>query len=91
MKLKVLVGLMFVLLLTGCGSAHSSESEGNTSSKYEGNTRYFQVISDEINGRVIYDTRTGIEYWQSGGYSNVLTVLVDEEGKPLIYDRSKDE
>lgn len=83
MKLKVLIGLLSVLLLTGCGAAYSSE--------YEGNTEYFKVISDEINGRVIYDTRTGVEYWQSSGYSNVLTVLVDVDGKPLLYDRSTKE
>lgn len=82
MKHKVLVGLIFISLLTGC-KAESSD--------YKGNTRYFRTISDEINGRVIYDTRTGVEYWMCGGYSNVLTVLVDADGKPLIYDRSEEE
>ena len=77
MKLKVAICLILVSLLTGC--------RADMSDHYEGNTRYFKTISDEINGRVIYDTRTGVEYWQCGGYSNVLTVLVDEEGKPLIY------
>ena len=83
MKLKVLIGILSVFLLTGCRAAYSSE--------YEGNTRYFKVISDEINGSVIYDTRTGVEYWQSGGYSNVLTVLFDADGKPLLYNGSAKE
>jgi hypothetical protein len=82
MKLKVAIGLIFISLLTGCGTE---------SSEYKGNSRYFRTISDEINGRVIYDTRTGVEYWQCDGYSNVLTVLVDEEGNPLIYDRGEEE
>lgn len=79
MKLKVVIGLIFISLLTGC----SVDSE-------KGNTRYFRTISNEINGEIVYDTRTGVEYWRSEGYSNVLTVLVDADGKPLIYDRSEE-
>lgn len=81
MKLKVAIGLVFISLLTGC--------RADMSDYYEGSTRYFRTISDEINGEIIYDTRTGVEYWRCGGYSNVLTVLVDADGKPLIYDRSE--
>jgi hypothetical protein len=81
MKLKAVTGLLLIVLLTGC-SADSGMSD------YKGNTRYFRTISDEINGEIVYDTRTGVEYWRSDGYSNVLTVLVNADGKPLIYDRS---
>lgn len=82
MKLKVVIGLIFISLLTGCSVSVDSE---------KGNTRYFRTISNEINGEIVYDTRTGVEYWISKGYSNVLTVLVDADGKPLIYDRSEEE
>ena len=82
MKLKVAIGLVFISLLTGCESEPSD---------YKGDTRIFKTISSETYGRVVYDERTGVEYWISYGYSNVLTVLVDADGKPLIYDRSKDE
>lgn len=77
MKLKVAIGLIFISLLTGC--------ELEKVSDYKGDTRYFKTISDEFDGRIIYDTRTGVEYWVCNGYSNVLTVLVDADGKPLIY------
>ena len=83
MKLKVVIGLIFISLLTGCKSEYSDD--------YKGNTMYFKTISVETYGKIIYDTRTGVEYWVSYGYSNVLTVLVDEDGKPLIYDRSEEE
>ncbi len=86
MKFKIIIGLMFASLLTGC-SADSGMSD------YKGDTRYFRRISKEINGRIIYDTRTGVEYWMSScaySYGN-LTLLVDAEGKPLIYDRSEKE
>lgn len=83
MKLKVVIGLIFVSLLTGC-SADSKMSE------YKGDSVYFKTLSDEGAGDIVYDTRTGVEYWMSSGpynYGN-LSLLVDAEGKPLIYDRS---
>jgi len=79
---KVVIGLISVFLLTGCGS---------TNTDYKGDTSYFRTISNEGNGKIVYDTRTGVEYWISYGYSHVLTVLVDAEGKPLIYDRREEE
>lgn len=83
MKLKVIIGLIFISLLTGCKSINSEMSD------YEGKTQYFKTISDDLHGSIIYDTRTGVEYWKSDDYS-ILTVLVDADGKPLIYDRSKE-
>ena len=85
MKLKVIIGLIFISLLTGCKSSDSKMSD------YKGKTQYFKIISNDLNGSIIYDTRTGVEYWMSNGYSNVLVVLVDADGKPLIYDRSEEE
>lgn len=82
MKLKVAIGLIFISLLTGC-SVNMSDCKGDTS--------YFKTISNEGNGKIVYDTRTGVEYWMPYGNSNVLTVLVDADGKPLIYDRSVEE
>lgn len=86
MKLKAVTGLLLIVLLTGC-SADSGMSD------YKGNTRYFRTISDEINGEIVYDTRTGVEYWMSSSINNYgsITLLVDADGKPLIYDRSVEE
>jgi hypothetical protein len=52
------------------------------------NEECFKVLFKEDYGEVIYDIRTGVQYWRSNGYNNrgTLTLLVDEEGKPLIYD-----
>jgi hypothetical protein len=74
MKLKVVIGLIFISLLTGC------EAD-------KGNTRCFKIMSYEKHGNIVYDTRTGVEYWCST--YGALTPLVDEDGKLLIYDRSE--
>ena len=37
------------------------------------------------------DTETGVQYlYHSAGYSGGLTVLVDAEGKPLLYRKTPD-
>lgn len=86
MKLKAVTGLLLIILLTGC-SADSKMSD------YRGNSMYFKTVSDEDYGDIVYDTRTGVEYWMSSGINNygALTLLVDADGKPLIYDRSVEE
>ena len=83
MKYKVVIGLLLISLLTGCRSVGSKMSD------YKGDGRYFRTISKEDGGKIIYDTRTGVEYWNAGGYS--ITVLVDADGKPLIYEEYKPE
>jgi hypothetical protein len=85
MKLKVAIGMIFISLLTGCGAM-------NKMSDYKGNSIYFKILSDEGYGAVVYDTRTGVEYWCSTGAYNYgsLTLLIDADGKPLIYGRSEE-
>ena len=48
---------------------------------------HFIRISSEYGGSIVYDSRTGVQYWRSeGAYNNgTLTVLLDTDGKPLIY------
>lgn len=47
----------------------------------------FVELQSAYCGYVVYDTQTGVEYWISCGTHNggTLTVLVDKDGKPLIY------
>lgn len=42
------------------------------------------VISKENFGCIVYDRKTKVEYWSSANTS--LTLLVDENGNPLIYE-----
>ena len=52
------------------------------------NEKCFKTLYEEDCGRVVYDTRTGVQYWMSLGTYNCgnLTLLVDENGKPLLYN-----
>ena len=95
MRNKILLALvgasiaLNIILLAGCDG---SESEASSSAKYRmikagsESTDYFAAIKGEL----VVDSQTGVEYWfikpnagEGGSYS--LTLLVDQDGKPLIY------
>lgn len=56
--------------------------------------RFEKVYSDEgfVSGSEIWvDTHTGVQYFfHQSGYAGGMTVLVDAEGKPLLYRRTPD-
>lgn len=78
---KKIIGLIIVVLNTAI------LANGCNSISYADNLRFIR-ISDEFNGGIYYDKETKVEYWISdGGYNRgTLTMLVDENGKPLLYD-----
>jgi len=43
----------------------------------------FATIMIDVDGKVVYDKRTGVEYFKS---AHSMTVLVDKDGKPMIYN-----
>lgn len=80
MKKKILIiTIILMIMLCGC----RVEQTVNVSEE-----NYMVTISHEYLGDIVYDKRTGVEYWRSyGAYnSGSLTLLVDKDGKPLIYN-----
>ena len=77
---KVCIVALSVIMLTGCGNGE------------EPSEKRFKVLDGEIfdNFYIAYDTETGIEYSVSNGHGT-LTILVDADGKPLIYEGWKKE
>lgn len=87
MKVKafIVIGLLSVLL---CGLCGCGRQEVKIQDKAQSSPSYMVTLSHEYLGDIICDTRTGVEYWRSCASYNcgVLTVLVDKDGKPLIYE-----
>ena len=78
MKNKVLtIIILLAVILSGCGERTIQDEQDS----------YFITISSEYFGDVVYDSRTGVQYWRSDGSYNrgTLTVLLDADGNPLIY------
>lgn len=77
----LIAALLAVGMLAGCGKSEESE-----------NKRFKQLEGGAFNNFYIaYDMETGVEYAVSNGLYNKgnLTVLIDAEGKPLIYEGGK--
>lgn len=76
--------MLLAVILSGCGERTIQNEAKKEQDSY--NT-YFVRISSEYGGDIVYDSRTGVQYWRSDGQYNhgTLTVLLDADGKPLIY------
>ena len=80
--------LILTAILMGCdtevqASTYSDKDRLKTARSLSGDW-----WSGSVNGQLVIDTQTGVEYWyiepyNGGGYS--LTLLVDQDGKPLIW------
>lgn len=86
-KLSIAIALLATVLF-GCGQRTIQDEAKKEQDSY--NT-YFIRISEEYGGAIVYDSRTGVQYWRSEGAYNLgtLTMLVDTDGKPLIYKEEK--
>ena len=85
MKNKALIMIMLLtIILSGCGERTIQDEVKKERDSY---STYLVRISHESGGDIVYDSRTGVQYWRSVGTYNygTLTVLLDADGKPLIY------
>lgn len=76
-KILIVTGIVLSVLLFGCNATNEAQA----------NDKRMITISQEDNGKIVYDRETRVQYWMS--YSNrnsgTLSVLVDSEGKPLLF------
>lgn len=77
--------LMVMLLATGCSTEKGTEKEPV-------NVSMFMTVESLGDWRIVADRKTGVMYAVSlGGYNRgTFTLLVDAEGKPLIYESEDD-
>jgi type IV pilus biogenesis protein CpaD/CtpE len=75
---RIVVAILLLMLLTGCAKDESVV------------TSRFMTLETSRNWQIVADRDTGVMYVvSSGGYNRgTFTLLVDADGKPLIYDGS---
>lgn len=89
MKKIVCLGLvlMIVLAFIGCSASKSNNMETDNTET----TDRFIVVYSDFDNKIFVDTETNVLYfWHWGGYSGGLSVMVDENGKPLLWDKSNE-
>lgn len=84
MKKIVCLGFVLVIVLAFIGCSASKSNNMETSD------RFITVYSDFCN-TIYADKETNVLYfWHFGGYSGGLSVMVDENGKPLLWDKTNE-
>ena len=78
---KVIAILLILLMLVGCGKNERAKSES-------GEDKRFVTIETAWGYLIVADRETGVMYAVSNGVYNrgTFTLLVDEDGNPLIWD-----
>ena len=80
---KIIISLLIIIgiVLTGWWL-----KDVTISNNYAENER-FVIIQQRYDEKVMYDKETKVEYFMFGGFRDGggITVLVDKDGKPLIY------
>lgn len=78
--LIIICVVALVSILVGCGSGVTEEKEETN--------RFIEVYEDD-HIRIYCDTETGVQYlYRYFSHGSGLTELLDEEGKPLLYEGS---
>lgn len=80
---KWIVAVMLVaLLIVGCAKTETAESHGVFDASM------FMTVEKQEDWKIVADRKTGVIYAVSaGGYNRgTFTLLVDADGKPMIYE-----
>ena len=81
---KLISILLLSVMLVGCGKSSKSDTGQVTETE-----KMFILVESYPSFAVIADKNTGVMYTMSDGMYNrgTLTLLVDADGKPLIFER----
>ena len=84
MKRMIIIVLM-AIMMTGCGATVDRETQSETSR--------FVELERTSRWTVVADKKTGVMYSVSNGGYNIgtFTLLVDENGKPLVWEGESNE
>lgn len=76
----IVITIILSFLLVGCGKSNGLETEDSM----------FCIVSKEETFNVVYDRKTKVMYAVSYGAYNCgnLTLLVNADGTPKIYDKN---
>lgn len=88
LKRLLIVGAAVIMMAVSFHGCTLNSNEVGASERFE--RVYYQ--SDDIPGyiHVYVDTETGVMYlFVKDGYGGGLTVMVDENGKPMIWEEQK--
>ena len=86
-RLKAIVLVFIILLALGVSGSLTwyftyKETTGESDNYYLDN---FIVVEDTVTDQIIVDKSTGVMYYKWGGTNGGITVILDADGHPLIW------
>ena len=86
MKILIVFAIA-VLILSFCSFCFVACSSTTAEAVEPDSAMFSKVYADSSLGLVVFcHNETGVMYlWRKGGYAGGLTIMVDADGKPLIY------
>ena len=89
-KIFVLAILIICLLITGCGAKMSTVNDATVN---DGDRSMFVQVEQGDTYRIVYHRGTKVMYVISDAIYNcgTFTVMLDANGKPLLYQEDADE
>lgn len=77
---KIIIGLALVaILMSGCDAPHATE-------KNQQEENMLMIIDESMSYRIYVDKETMVMYLRTKqGYGEALCVMVDTDGKPLLW------
>lgn len=82
--ITILLGVVYFTLPAGEEAMQTAEAKIE---QQKAEQRFVWAEGNTGNSDIIIDRETGVCYlWHSGGYKGGLTVLVDADGKPIIWE-----
>lgn len=84
MKKIACLGLVLIIVLAFIGCSASKSNNIETSNR-------FIVVYSDFSNKIFADTETNVLYfWHKGGYAGGLSIMLDENGKPLLWEETNE-
>lgn len=84
MKKIACLGLALIIVLAFIGCSASKSNNMETSDR-------FIVVYSDFSNKIYADKETNVLYfWHCGGYSGGLSVMLDKNGKPLLWEETNE-
>lgn len=87
--ISILLCLCMIFALAGCGSSKEAKESTDDNNRFDVVYSHNAGFGSSFN--IIVDTETNVAYlFIKSGYGGGLSVMTDEEGKPLIWGEDKE-
>lgn len=88
----VIAIILSMIMLLGCGVAFNADRGSLARKNIDVEDERIKTVYRSLYERIFFDTETNVMYLYEGlGYGGGMTVMLDKDGKPLLWEKDGDE